>query len=82
MVQLMPLHPNTPQSFALCKSRLVLSFWYRLTQFVLYVYYTVVVVVVGVGVVVQLEAERNEPIFCCAHLFQYLTETGEFFRAY
>jgi len=35
MVQLMPLHPNTPSSLALFKSRLVLSFWYRLTQVVL-----------------------------------------------
>jgi len=32
MVQLMPLHPKTPSSFASFKSRLVLPFWYRLTQ--------------------------------------------------
>jgi len=32
MVQLMPLHPRTPSSL---KSRLVLPFWYRLTQVVL-----------------------------------------------
>ena len=29
MVQLMPLHPNTPSSLASFKSRLVLPFWYR-----------------------------------------------------
>jgi len=32
MVQLMPLHPKRPSSLALFKSRLVLPFWYRLTQ--------------------------------------------------
>jgi len=35
MVQLMPLHPQTPYSLASFKSRLVLPFWYRLTQVVL-----------------------------------------------
>ena len=35
MVQLMPLYPRTPSSFASFKSRLVLPFWYRLTQVVL-----------------------------------------------
>jgi len=35
MVQQMPLHPQTPQSFASFKSRLVSSFWYRLKQTVL-----------------------------------------------
>jgi len=35
MVQLMPLHPKTPSSLASFKSRLVLPFWYRLTQVVL-----------------------------------------------
>ena len=35
MVQLMPLHPKTPPSFASFKSRLVLLFWYRLTQVIL-----------------------------------------------
>ena len=35
MVQLMPLHPKTPSSLASYKSRLVLPFWYRLTQVVL-----------------------------------------------
>ena len=34
MVQLMPLHPKTP-SLASFKSRLVVLFWYRLTQVVL-----------------------------------------------
>ena len=34
-VQLMPLHPKTPSAFALCESRLVLPFWYWLTQVVL-----------------------------------------------
>ena len=34
MVQLMPLHPQTPSSLASFKSRLVLPFWYRLTQVV------------------------------------------------
>jgi len=34
-VQLMPLHPKTPSSHASFKSRLVLPFWYRLTQVVL-----------------------------------------------
>jgi len=34
-VQLMPLHPKTPSSLATFKSRLVLHFWYRLTQVVL-----------------------------------------------
>jgi len=31
-VQLMPLHPKTPSSLASFKSRLVLPFWYQLTQ--------------------------------------------------
>jgi len=35
MVQLMPLLPITSSSLASFKSRLVLSFWYRLTQVVL-----------------------------------------------
>ena len=35
MVQLMPLHPKTLSSLASFKSRLVLPFWYRLTQIVL-----------------------------------------------
>jgi len=35
MVQLMPPHPGTPSSLASFKSRLVLPFWYRLTQVVL-----------------------------------------------
>ena len=35
MVQLMPLHPKTPSSLASLKSRLVLRFWYWLTQIVL-----------------------------------------------
>jgi len=35
MVQLMPLHPKTPSSVASVKSRLVLPFWYQLTQVVL-----------------------------------------------
>ena len=35
MVQLMPLHPETPSSLASLKSRLVLLFWCRLTQVVL-----------------------------------------------
>ena len=34
MVQLMPLHPKTPSSLASFKSRLVLPFWYQLTQVV------------------------------------------------
>jgi len=35
MVQLMPLPSKTPSSLALFKSRLVLPFWYRLSQVVL-----------------------------------------------
>ena len=35
MVQLMPLHPETPSSLAPFKSRLVLPFWCRFTQVVL-----------------------------------------------
>ena len=35
IVQLMPLHPQTPSSLALFKSRLVLPFWYWLTRVVL-----------------------------------------------
>jgi len=35
MVQLMPLHPETQSSIASFKSRLVLPFWYWLTQVVL-----------------------------------------------
>ena len=35
MVQLMSLHPKTPSSLASFKSRLVLPFWYRLTQVVM-----------------------------------------------
>ena len=35
MVKLMPLHPKTQSSLASFKSRLVLHFWYRLTQVVL-----------------------------------------------
>jgi len=34
IVQLMPLHPQTPSSLASFKSRLVLPFWYRLTRVV------------------------------------------------
>jgi len=34
MVQLMPLHRRTPSSLASFKSRLVLPFWYQLTQVV------------------------------------------------
>jgi len=44
MVQLMPLRRKTPSSRASFKSRLVLPFWYRLTQAVLEEYsYTGVV---------------------------------------
>jgi len=35
MVQLIPLHPKTLSSLASLKSRLVLPFWYRLSQVVL-----------------------------------------------
>ena len=35
IVQLMSLHSKTPSSLASFKSRLVLPFWYRLTQVVL-----------------------------------------------
>jgi len=35
MVQSMPPHPKTPSSLAWFKSRLVLPFWYQLTQVVL-----------------------------------------------
>jgi len=35
MLQLMPIYPRNPSSFASFKSRLVLCFWYRLTQVVL-----------------------------------------------
>ena len=35
MVQLMPLYPETPSSLASFKFRLVLPFWYRLSQVVL-----------------------------------------------
>ena len=35
IVQLMPLHPQTPPCLASFKSRLVLPFWYRLIQAVL-----------------------------------------------
>ena len=35
MVQLMPLHPQTPSSLASFKSRPVLPFWYWLAQVVL-----------------------------------------------
>jgi len=35
MVQLMQLHLKTPSSLASFKSRLVLPFWYRLTQVIL-----------------------------------------------
>jgi len=34
MVHLMPLHRRTPSSLASFKSRLVLPFWYQLTQVV------------------------------------------------
>ena len=34
MVQLMPLYPKSPSSFASFKSRLVLPFWYRPIQVV------------------------------------------------
>ena len=45
MVQLMPLHPETPSSLASFKSGLVLPFWYRLTQVVLEKRVAVVVVI-------------------------------------
>jgi len=35
MIQLMPLYPQTPSSIASFTSRLVLPFWYWLTQVVL-----------------------------------------------
>ena len=35
MVQLMSLHPQAPSSLASFKSRLVLPYWYQLTQVVL-----------------------------------------------
>ena len=35
LMPLMPLHPRTPSFLALFKSRLVILFWYRLTQVVL-----------------------------------------------
>jgi len=35
MTQLMPLHAKTPPPLASFKSRLVLPFWYRITQVVL-----------------------------------------------
>jgi len=35
MVQLIPLHPQTPSSLASVKSRLVLPFWYWLVPVVL-----------------------------------------------
>jgi len=35
MVQLMPLHPKTPPYIASSKSRLILPFWYQLSQVVL-----------------------------------------------
>ena len=35
LVQLMPLPSNSPSSLASFKSRLVLPFWYQLTQVVL-----------------------------------------------
>ena len=35
VVQLMPLHPKTPSSLASFNFRLVLAFWYWLTQVVL-----------------------------------------------
>ena len=35
MVQLLPLHPKTSPSLASFKSRLVLPFWYHVTQVVL-----------------------------------------------
>ena len=35
MVQLMPLPSHTPSSLASFKSRLVLPFWYQITQVVL-----------------------------------------------
>jgi len=35
MIQLMPLHPNTQSSLASFKSRLILPFWYWLTEAVL-----------------------------------------------
>ena len=35
VVQLVPLHPKTPLSFASFKYRLALPFWYRLAQVVL-----------------------------------------------
>jgi len=35
MVQLMSLHPKTPSSLASFKSKLVLPFWFWLTQAVL-----------------------------------------------
>ena len=35
MVKLMPIHPKTPSPLASLKSRLVVPFWYWLTQVVL-----------------------------------------------
>jgi len=35
MVHQMPLHPKAPSSLASFKSRLILPFWYQLTQVVL-----------------------------------------------
>ena len=35
LMQLMPLHTKTPSSLASYKSRLVIPFWYQITQVVL-----------------------------------------------
>jgi len=54
MVQLMPLHHQTPLSLASFKSGLVLPFWYWLTQVVLETVNVVVNIVLVVIVICKL----------------------------
>jgi len=68
MVQLMPLHPETPLSLASFKSKLVLPFWYRLTQVVLEKSPSVVIaVVVNSGcrlLEVHIGAQKTKSLTC------------------
>jgi len=76
MVQLMPPLLKTPSSFASFKSRLVLSFWYRLMQVVLEKRplngCSSCIVLSDLSMALQMDKERLNSTECVVSLFQIL----------